>query len=321
MNILVTGGAGYIGSVVSKMLLDFDNNIFVIDDLRDGNIKAVNENIIFYKGNYGDENLLRNIFKKHNIEIVFHFAASANVPLSKINPLEYYENNVANTINLLSVMKEFGVLKIIFSSTAAVYGEPKYTPVDENHDVIPINPYGSSKLMTEEIIKDCSAAYNLQYIIFRYFCAAGATKFNGESRKSETHLIPLVLDKFIGKRKELFVYGKDFPTSDKSGVRDYVHVEDIAYVHYLGMKTIDSEPNQIYNIGTGVGYSVLEIINIANNIFNSDIEYKVTDRREGDPAVLVASFDKAEKYLKWKPEKEIKDVILSAYEWRKNPLY
>ena len=321
MNILITGGAGYIGSIVSKMLLDYENNIFVIDDLRDGNIKAVKDKITFYKANFGDENLLRDIFKNNNIDIVFHFAASANVPLSKINPLEYYENNVVNTIRLLSVMKEFGILKIIFSSTAAVYGEPKYTPIDENHPVVPINPYGASKLMTEEIIKDCAYAHNLKYIIFRYFCAAGATKVNGESRKSETHLIPLILDKYLGKKKDFYVYGLDFPTRDKSGIRDYVHVEDIAYAHYLGMKTIDDNPNQIYNIGTGTGYSVKEVIDIANNIFNTNIKYKLAGRRDGDPAVLVASFDKAEKYLNWKPWKDIKEIIMSSYKWRENPLY
>ncbi|GAG63988.1 unnamed protein product, partial [marine sediment metagenome] len=206
MNILVTGGAGYIGSVVCELLQEIVDRIIVIDDLRDGNRLAVSEEVVFCKGNFGNPKLLSEIFSKYQIDIVLHLAASANVPDSAANPIDYYENNISNTITLLKVMKEFGVKKIVFSSSAAVYGEPQYTPIDEGHLPKPVNPYGYSKLVIENILKDCANAYGLKYIIFRHFCVAGATEFCGESRKKETHLIPRIIDNFLGANNKVIVF-------------------------------------------------------------------------------------------------------------------
>ena len=321
MNILITGGAGYIGSVVAEILEKEGHSLIIIDDLRDGNIKAISPNVKFYNNNFGDTEVLKDIFLNNKIDIVFHFAASANVPHSKINPLEYFENNVSNTISLLSSMRDFGVNKIIFSSTAAVYGEPQYTPIDEEHPLLPINPYGHSKLMCEQIIKDCSFAYGLKYMMFRYFCAAGATSEHGESRKNETHLIPVVLDTLLDKRDVVPIFGINFSTPDKSGVRDYIHVTDIANAHIKAMTVIDTYCNQTYNLGSESGYSVLEVIKKTEELFNKKINFSVQSPRNGDPATLVATCNKAIKQLGWYPQKTIKDIILSAYKWRESPKF
>jgi UDP-glucose 4-epimerase len=321
MNILITGGAGYIGSVVAEILEKQGHSIIIVDDLRDGNLKAVSKTARFYCNNFGDPDALHQIFSENTIDVVFHFAASANVPHSKVEPLEYYENNTSNTITLLHFMKKFGVLKIIFSSTAAVFGEPQYTPINEDHPLKPINPYGYSKLCCEEILKDCYHAYGIKYVIFRYFCAAGATKEHGESRIHESHLIPIVLDTLLNKRDEVPVFGNDFDTVDKTGVRDYIHVTDIANAHILGMEMLEHTSGEIFNLGTGKGYSVLEIIKTTEEIFGKNIPYKIYERREGDPATLVASYEKAEKLLHWKPKNALQDILISAYNWRNNPLF
>jgi UDP-glucose 4-epimerase len=321
MKILITGAAGYIGSVVAEILEKQGHSLIIIDDLRDGNEKAVSQNSKFYKNNFGVVSVLEEIFSSNKIDIVFHFAASANVPHSKIEPLEYYENNTSNTIALLSAMHKYNVKKIIFSSTAAVFGEPQYSPIDEKHPLIPINPYGYSKLACEEILKDCSHAYGFKYVIFRYFCAAGATAEHGESRKHETHLIPVVLDTLLGKRNEVPVFGDDFNTVDGTGVRDYIHVVDIANAHIKGMENIDVCQNQIFNLGTGKGYSVLEVIKTTEELFSAQIKHTIYDRRPGDPATLVATFDKASNIIGWKPEFGLKEIIMSAYNWRKSPLF
>jgi UDP-glucose 4-epimerase len=321
MNILITGGAGYIGSVVAEILEKKGHSLIIIDDLRDGNAKAVSTKSLFYQANFGDSKILNQIFSKSKVDIVFHFAASANVPHSKIEPLVYYDNNVTNTISLLSAMKEFKVDKIIFSSTAAVYGEPEYSPIDEKHPLIPINPYGYSKLVCEQIIKDCSYAYGLKYMIFRYFCAAGATPEHGESRKHETHLIPVILDTLLGKRNEVPVFGIDFPTKDHTGVRDYIHVVDIANAHIKAMEKINDYNNQIFNLGCESGYSVLEVVKTTEELFKNKIKYSIKKRRDGDPAALVATCSNAMKILGWKAENTLNDIILSAYNWRKDPLF
>jgi UDP-glucose 4-epimerase len=320
-NILVTGGAGYIGSVVCELLEKKGHNVIVIDDLSEGNAEAVSKNAKFYHSNLGEPEILREIFKKNEIEYVFHFAASANVPDSVINPLKYYENNVINSFNLLKLMLEYNVKNIIFSSTAAVYGEPVYTPIDEEHSLLPVNPYGESKLMVEKILSDFSKAYGLRYIAFRYFCAAGATKEHGESRKYETHLVPVILDQILNKRDSMTVYGKDFNTVDGTGVRDFIHVEDIAQAHILGMDNFDNVNNCIINLGNNTGYSVLEVIDAAEKYLNSKVRYNISDRRPGDPAVLIASNQSALQLLNWVPTKTLEDIIKSAYNWRKNPKY
>ena len=319
--ILITGGAGYIGSVVCELLEQRGHNIIVIDDLSEGKIGAVSNKNIFYKSNFSDTNTLEDIFNKYKIDFVFHFAASANVPDSVINPLKYYENNVVNTISLLKMMVKFAVKKIIFSSTAAVYGEPVYTPIDEKHILKPVNPYGTSKLMVENILSDFSTAYGLNFITFRYFCAAGSTKDHGESRDNETHLIPIVLDHVLKKRDYVSVFGNNFNTPDGTGVRDFVHVEDIAIAHILAMENFERVNNKCINLGNGKGYSVLEVIKSAEKYLDTKVSYRIGEKRPGDPAVLIASHQNAFQQLGWEPSKKLKDIIESAYDWRKNPKY
>lgn len=319
--ILVTGGAGYIGSVTCELLENKGYKIIVIDDLSEGKQSAISNNSIFYKYNFGDESILREIFQKYKVEYVFHFAASANVPDSVINPLKYYENNVVNTISLLKMMIKFNVKKIIFSSTAAVYGEPEYTPIDEKHILKPVNPYGTSKLMIENILSDFYNAYKLDFIIFRYFCAAGSTKYHGESRDYETHLIPIVLDQILNKKDAVTVFGNDFNTADGTGVRDFIHVEDIAIAHVLAMENFDRVKNRFINLGNGKGYSVLEVIKEVEKYLNINVKYKIGKRRPGDPAVLIASHQNACEQLGWEPSKTLRDIIESAFNWRKNPKY
>jgi len=321
MSILLTGGAGYIGSVTTTKLIKKNKKVVVIDDLSEGSQEAVSCKAILYKGDFGDKVLLRKIFAKHKIDSVMHFAASANVPDSVINPQKYYANNVLNTISLLQIMLEFDVKKIIFSSTAAVYGEPQYTPIDEKHPKEPINPYGFSKLFIEQILKDYADAYKLKYIIFRYFCAAGAIDENGESREKETHLIPLVIDAAINTGKIIHIFGNDFSTKDGTGVRDYIHVEDIANAHVLGIEQIERVNNDVFNLGTNSGYTVHEIIETTRKLLNKEINFLIDNKRHGDPAVLVASNEKAKKQLHWQPEKDISDIIKSAYKWRMSPKY
>lgn len=319
--VLVTGGAGYIGSIACELLIKDGYEVVVVDDLTEGNEQAVTEGAAFYEGNFGDQSILDEIFTKYTIKIVFHFAASANVPDSVIDPEKYYHNNFVNTLSLLGKMKQYGVDKIIFSSTAAVFGEPVYLPIDENHPEKPINPYGHSKLMIEQVIKDYAHAYGLKYIIFRYFCAAGATEDHGESRKCESHLIPVVLDFVLGKREIVNVFGNKFNTVDGSGVRDYIHVVDIARAHILGMKQFEQASGNSFNLGTNAGFSVLEIIAQTQAFTNHEIRYQIVPMRPGDPATLVAGNEKAKTLLGWVPEFDIKDIILSAFRWRQHPKY
>ena len=319
--ILVTGGAGYIGSVVAELLEKKGYKIIIIDDLSEGKIGAVSLNSVLYQTNFGDANTLEDIFKKFKVSFVLHFAASANVPDSVVNPLKYYENNVINTISLLKMMIKFNVKKIIFSSTAAVFGEPLYTPIDEKHVLNPVNPYGMSKLMVENILTDFSNAYGINFIAFRYFCAAGSTKDHGESRDYETHLIPVVLDQVLNKRDCVTVFGKDFNTPDGTGIRDFIHVEDIAIAHILSMENFDRVHNKFINLGNGRGFSVLEIIKAAEEYLNTKVSYKIGEKRNGDPAVLISSYQNAFNLLGWEPSKTLKDIIESAYIWRKSPKY
>jgi UDP-glucose 4-epimerase len=319
--ILVTGGAGYIGSVTSELLEKKGYKVIIIDDLREGKLEAISNDSIFYESNFGDINTLEEIFNKYKIDFVFHFAASANVPDSVTDPLKYYENNVINTISLLKTMIKFNVKKMIFSSTAAVYGEPLYSPIDELHQLNPVNPYGTSKLTVENILSDFAHAYDLNFIVFRYFCAAGATENRGESRPYETHLIPVVLDQILNKREIVTVFGNVFNTIDGTGVRDYIHVEDIALAHILGMECFEKSKNKFFNLGTEKGYSVLEIINSAENFIGKKVNYKIGEKRSGDPAILIASNIKAKKELGWQPAKTLEDIIRSAYLWRKKPKY
>lgn len=321
MQILVTGGAGYIGSVVCEKLHEAGHQLIIVDDLRDGKRGALVAGAIFFEANFSDVAILDTIFSEHTIELVIHLAASANVPDSVVNPLPYYDNNVLGTVLLLKKMEQYAVKKIIFSSTAAVYGTPQFSPINESHPLVPVNPYGWSKLFDEQIIKDCATSFGLQYFMFRYFCAAGATAFHGESRHGESHLIPLAIDTALGLRPQLFVYGNDFDTIDGSGVRDYIHVADIANAHLLAMQAPSSKWNQIFNLGTSKGFSVLEIIKATEEIIGKKINFSITEKRPGDPSSLIAAADKAKNEIGWKPAFSLKDIIQSAHDWRAKPLY
>ena len=319
MQILVTGGAGYIGSVVCEMLLDNGHSMVVIDDLRDGNAAAISPGTVFFEKNFSDADTLHHIFSSYSIELVIHLAALANVPDSVVNPLNYYENNMNGTVVLLQKMKEFNIQRIIFSSTAAVYGDPVFSPMTEAHPREPVNPYGFSKLFDEQVIKDCCVAHGLQYFIFRYFCAAGATKLHGESRTHESHLIPLAIDTALGKRESLAVFGNDFDTADGSGVRDFIHVADIANAHILAMQS--NQWNQVLNLGTGSGYSVLEIIKETEKVTGKPINYSIAPKRPGDPPSLIASPATAKELIGWEPQHSLYNIISSAVAWRQHPLY
>jgi UDP-glucose 4-epimerase len=321
MEILITGGAGYIGSVVGEHLQTMGYSLVVIDDLRDGKKEAVPDGATFYAANFSDETILDTIFTKHNIATVIHLAASANVPDSVVRPLPYYQNNVTGTIALLKKMKQYSVKSILFSSTAAVYGIPVNNTIIETDILKPVNPYGWSKLFDEQIIADTAAAHGLEYIIFRYFCAAGATAKNGESRGYESHLIPLVIDTALGKRDEIKVFGNQFPTPDGTGVRDYIHVSDIARAHELALAKLGTVTNQIFNLGTNAGYSVLEIIEETEKVLGQKVNFTIVNERPGDPPSLIALAHKAKEQLGWEPSYNLQDIITSVYAWRNNPRY
>jgi UDP-glucose 4-epimerase len=264
---------------------------------------------------------LDQIFSSNKIDIVFHFAAEANVPDSVINPAKYYSTNIIDSINLLNKMVEYGVTKMVFSSSASVYGNPMYSPIDELHPLEPINPYGYTKLIFENVLKDYSKAYGLEHISFRYFCAAGATNKHGESRDYETHLIPAVIDHILGKTTEIYVFGDDFDTIDGSGVRDYIHVEDIVDAHIMAIEKIKECSGKKYNIGTSSSFSVLEVIREAENIFSQKANVKIKNRREGDPAILEATCELIESDFSWTTKRTLPEMLVSTYKWRKNPPY
>ncbi len=332
MNILVTGGAGYIGSVCVENLINQKHSVIVIDNLQKGHRESVLPEAIFYEGDSGDKALLRQIFNDHAIDAVIHFAADSLVGLSVTDPQQYFKNNVVNGINLLEIMKEHGCKRIIFSSTAATFGEPEYTPIDEKHPQKPINPYGESKLMFEKILDWYHSAYDFRFNSFRYFNAAGASERLGEDHNPETHLIPLVLQKALEVSKQheasgkyvngtLNVFGSDYPTKDGTCIRDYIHVVDLAQAHILALENLDSRPNAKYNLGNGKGFSVLEVIETSKKVTGVDIPYRISDRRSGDPATLIASSDLAVKELGIKPEfPELETIIETAWKWKlKNP--
>ncbi len=339
MVILVTGGAGYIGSHTVRSLLKKGYKPIVIDNLVYGHSKVVKEilKVPLIKGDISDKNLLKNILNgKHNllngqkISAVIHFAAYAYVGESVQNPSKYYNNNVVGTINLLDcIVKENlerieNKIPIVFSSTCATYGIPKpeNIPINENCFQNPINPYGRSKLMIEKIIKDYGKAYGLSNVIFRYFNAAGADPKGdlGEDHTPETHLIPLIMEALINKNKEIKIFGTDYQTFDGTCIRDFIHVSDLGDAHVLGLeKIISNGGSKTYNLGTGKGHSVLEIINIAKQISGEELSIKRDERRIGDPPNLVADASKAAKELNWNPiNSDIETIIKHAWMWHKN---
>lgn len=321
MAILVTGGAGYIGSHTVAEFLERGEDVIVLDNLQKGHAEAVLAPK-FYQGDLRDSNLLDEIFTKHDIEAVIHFAADSLVGESVSDPLKYYQNNVASTLNLVTKMKEHGVHKIVFSSTAATYGEPENTPIQESDPTFPTNPYGETKLAIEKMLHWCDQAYGIHFVALRYFNAAGADPKGriGEDHQPETHLIPLILQVALGQRESITIFGQDYPTPDGTCVRDYVHVLDLAQAHYLALNKLrTTQKSGIYNLGNGQGFSVSEVIEAARKVTGHPLPAQLGKRRAGDPAVLIASSQLAQEELGWVPQWNRLDQILqTAWGWHKN---
>ena len=323
--ILITGAAGYIGSHTALKFLEKDNEIVIFDNLETGHIETIETlknlgKVHFIKGDLKNKADIDNVFEQYEIETVLHFAAYALVEESVKNPKKYYQNNVIGTLNLLNSMLENNVMKIVFSSTCATYGEPKYLPIDENHPQNPVNPYGQTKLTVEKILKDYDRAYNLKSIILRYFNVAGCDDkiIIGEWHNPETHLIPNVLKAAVKEDYCFNIYGTDYDTPDGTCIRDYVNVNDLAEAHFLAFKYLNDEnKSDIFNLGTESGQSVKEIFNTCQKVLNKEIEVNIAEKRDGDPAKLFANSQKARTILKWTPTHTIEDSIKTAYEWEK----
>lgn len=316
-NILVTGGAGYIGSHMVQMLLEKGYNPIVFDNLSCGKREFVPKHITFYLGDLLNVDDLDVVFKENDIAAVMHFAGLISVGESVKEPKKYQENNVQGGLNLLSVMERHGVNRLIFSSTAAVYDFKQEMPLTENSNLSPANPYGQTKLDFENIIKERANSSGLDFVIFRYFNAGGAMseKDIGEAHDPETHLIPNILRSLNGS-KNFYVFGTDYPTVDGTCVRDYVHVIDICQAHLLGLKNLlANKGGDIFNVGTGCGYTVKQVIAKTETIVGSKIKYIEEKRRDGDADILVASFEKARRVLGWKPAYSLDDIIKSAFLW------
>ena len=318
MDILVTGGAGYIGSHCCKELRQRGYIPVTLDNLVYGHRENVQWGP-FFEGRIDDRDILDEIFAHHQIQAVLHFAAFAYVGESVVDPQKYYRNNLMGTIGLLEGLLANGVKHLIFSSSCATYGIPDRVPIGESHPQHPISPYGKSKYMVEEILKDFSAAYPFDFMSLRYFNAAGADRDAeiGENHDPETHLIPLVLDVAKGRSAKVKVFGNDYDTEDGSCIRDYIHVTDLADAHVLALeKLLGGHQSAFINLGTGQGYSVLQVIETAKKVTGIDIAYDVTDRRPGDPAILIASNDKAREVLGWSPRyPELETIVSSAWKW------
>ncbi|MCF7926777.1 MAG: UDP-glucose 4-epimerase GalE [Candidatus Izimaplasma sp.] len=317
MNILITGGAGYIGSHATKMLLDKGENIVVIDNLSTGYETAIDDRAIFYNEDIKDTKTIKKILLKERIDAVIHFAAFSIVSESMQKPLNYYDNNLTGTKNLLTAMVEAKTKYIVFSSTAAVYGDKDIMPITETMQESPENTYGETKLAMEKMMEWTSQAHDLNFISLRYFNVAGAHHSStiGESHNPETHLIPLILQVPLEQREKIYIFGNDYDTKDGTCIRDYIHVEDLIEAHVLALKhLIKTNKNDYFNLGSGSGYSVLEMIKAARNVTGHPIPSEMAPRREGDPAKLIASSKKAEKILNWKRHyTTIESIIKSAW--------
>jgi UDP-glucose 4-epimerase len=322
MKILVTGGAGYIGSHTVKELVNNKHKVLIYDNLSSGHKEAVNAKAKLVVRDLADLDKLNKVFKSFKPEAVIHFAAFIEVPESVENPGKYYYNNVCFGINLLEAMAKYKVKNIIFSSSAAVYGNPEKVPVSEDSDKNPINPYGQTKLMFEEILKDYDVAYGIKSVALRYFNAAGASASGeiGQDPKHFTHVIPIIIKTALGEFKEFTIYGKDYPTPDGTCIRDYIHVEDLARAHRLALDYLKKQKkSNVFNLGKGKGNSNLELVNCVKKIAGINFKVKYGPRRPGDPARLIADAKKAAKELKWTPKYDrIESIIETAYNWHKN---
>lgn len=316
MRVLVTGGAGYIGSVVTEQLVSDGHQVVVYDNLSKGHGQAVVDGAEFVEGDLADAAKLHNTLHSHKIEAVIHMAASSLVGESVVEPAKYYNNNVVAGLVLLDAMHACGVKKIVFSSTAAVYGEPEKQPILESDPTAPTNPYGETKLAFERALHWYDGAYGIRYASLRYFNAAGATEKCGEDHDPETHLIPIILQAATGKRTHVEIYGDDYPTPDGTCIRDYIHVVDLARAHILALDVL-AERSAIYNLGCGGdGYSVRDVIETAGHVTGKEISVRVGPRRPGDPAVLIASSDKIKHELGWAPKfQDLELIVESAWKW------
>lgn len=317
MSILVTGGAGYIGSVTAELLRERGEQVVVLDNLSRGHREAVAPGVPFYQGNVGDRDLVAEVIRNHNIDACIHFAAYAYVGESVTNPDLYYENNVEQGIRLLGALVQSGIRQLVFSSTCATYGEPQRIPIDEQHQQVPTNPYGWSKLFLERIMADYDRAHGLKFVALRYFNASGATNERGEHHDPETHLIPLVLKAAQGEAEHVAVFGNDYPTKDGTCIRDYIHVTDLAEAHLLALQYLRAgNPSTAINLGNGQGYSVLEVIEAARDVTNAEIKVQIQPRRAGDPSHLVADSSRARSLLGWQAQHaELMAIVDSAWQW------
>lgn len=317
MSILITGGAGYIGSHTVRYFQEKSEDVIVLDNLQTGYRQSVDVDK-FYNLDLRDEEIDK-VFKENNITGVIHFAANSLVGVSVKEPYEYYDNNVYGTLCLLKAMMENNVKNIIFSSTAAVYGEPENIPILETDKTIPTNPYGETKLTMEKMMKWFDNAHGIKYVSLRYFNAAGADKKGdiGESHNPETHLIPLILQVPLGKRDKVFIFGDDYEIRDGTCIRDYIHVLDLADAHYLAYKYLqDENESEIFNLGSGKGFSVKEVVDVAREVTGKEIPAEIADRRPGDPAILVASSEKIKKKLGWSPKyTNLREIIEDAWKF------
>jgi len=321
MKILVAGGAGYIGSHTVKALLGEGFDVVTFDDFSTGKRALVPGGTVI-EGDLMDAASVRKAFRSHDIGAVLHFASLIQVGESYREPRRYYRHNLGTSMNLLEAMLEAGVRRFIFSSSAAVYGIPRHQPITEDHPVNPYNPYGMTKYMVERVLQDFDRAYGLHFVSLRYFNASGADPDGrlGEMHDPETHLIPNILLSLLGKKPALGIFGKDFPTPDGTAIRDYIHVTDLAAAHVLALRILlGDKPSEFINLGTNLGYSVLEVIRAAERVTGKSVPYKVLPRREGDVPVLLASREKAERVLGWVPSlSDIETILRTAWAWHRN---
>ncbi|QPC45537.1 UDP-glucose 4-epimerase GalE [Mangrovibacillus cuniculi] len=322
MAILVCGGAGYIGSHAVWQLVKQGEEVVVVDSLQKGHAPAVHPEATLHVGDLRDATFLDGVFKKHNIEAVLHFAADSLVGESVTDPLTYYDNNVHGANCLLKAMVKHDVKKIIFSSTAAVYGEPDTVPITETNRVQPTNPYGETKLAIEKMLHWSEQAYGIRHVVLRYFNVAGADTDGviGEDHTPETHLLPIILQVALGKREQIHIYGDDYPTPDGTCIRDYIHVTDLIQAHLLALTHLrEGKGSDVFNLGNGNGFSVKEVIEAVRKVTGHEIPAVVSERRGGDPAQLIASSEKAMAVLGWEPRhSSMEEMIQSAYDWFRN---
>lgn len=316
MRILVTGGAGYIGGTVTRLLLAKGHQVTIFDNLCHSKRLAVSNKAAFVEGNIADRKLIEDTLKQGRFDGVMHFAALIEAGESMKHPEVYFRNNTAATLTLLEAMLATGTNRLVFSSTAACYGEPETTPILEDARLKPTNPYGESKLLVEQMLGWMNAIHGLRYASLRYFNVAGAIEGYGEAHEPESHLIPLILDVALGRREKIKIFGQDYPTKDGTCIRDYIHVEDLAEAHLLALGALEHHSKLIYNIGNGQGFTVREVVDSVKRVTGKPIPVEECPRRPGDPAVLVASSEKIKTELGWKPKfAELDAIVASAWEW------